>query len=1272
VEALERIETQCAEFENALKARQQPMIEDRLRGFDGPEREVLLFELLCLELEYCINQRLDVSQDEYRRRFPRDEKALVEAFSRFPAAIDLSAMVQRVRRSGLIDEETFDGVLRSQSPAPSAVELLSILVEQRHLTQFQATAIRQNKQMSLTIGDYAILERIGKGGMGAVYKAEHRKMKRMVAVKALTLSALNTPGAVERFRREIRASAQLQHPNIVVTHDLIEKRGIPYLVMEYIEGTDLERLCARNGRLDCRTAVEYSLQAARGLQHAHSRGIVHRDVKPANLLVDAGGTVKILDMGLARAEQRMGGPSADSLVLTQTGQIFGTVDYMSPEQAQDTRTADGRSDVYSLGCTMFRLITGQVPYPGDSIVDKLLAHRSQSIPSLRKLRPGVNQDLELIVRRMMAKSPNKRFQSMEEVVDVLNAALTSSSGRLKELLRSSASENTTKALGSNRVGKQSIPLVLHWIGRRLANTSALATIGIMCAVLVVGAASLWLGAKSLLSSGEGQESQAAGSRDALVAKPTSPQFDDSNLEYFVQASPEWRPVDGARATQIAQARQSALQKTESHDIRVEQLVVPSLSLVRHFQQPSYGGSRSSVELPLRPGMVDSTFLAAALDHAAESISVGSSSFLTVRKLQSADVAEFTQTFTNQIAEHYRSSNDFSFAHNYPTQMVAFADDLQAALSSRVDGEMSVADAQDWLAEWLRKKASSYKKKLPERFCVYGELEAVRVNEQGTWVFLHPVSSVTGSGVMNSWYGPYGYGPRDKGLPPSVAVQFSDEQMAEWMADYEAGDEVRAFVERHKWSEVKIGPQFPFDRRQSSYSHEAIPLLLVERMDDCKLFRTPVGQIVYYIAFKGLGIEKPQKPETWIDARLGRAIELANRERASTWLGLVYRNLVKYEGVSGILQAQYQGVTSQDGHLVVELLASESSGVRITVYADLGKTAQPGEFMDYRKGDDVLAAIRIGEPVANKPTIMMPPFAGMVRNIPMPDSGVTSNIFGDTNAPMFVAARSPDTISIDPLSAWIGINADCTRINKRSDESSLVTSTGPRRSPSPEGPLRPSDVAINLLGTVDVEVEWTGQLKELIDRKGECHLLISGKDGEFEAYTERPDFIRQLIDYIPYAEDRDRVDAVTVIGRVTRRDLPHRIRSSAPLVELREVWKTGEPASRAVVGRLRDTATFDEGREPESLAAVWRAPPKVDGQVQFRAVFQYFSSHDNTMRVESGEHSSISATVELSRDEDIQLAKGLRDNQWVSIKGVLSKTPDSYQLTFKAISIEADR
>ena len=255
---------------------------------------------------------------------------------------------------------------------------------------------------------YKILGKLGAGGMGVVYKAEHRMMGRTVAVKVLNARTTTNAGSVERFRREVRVSSKVAHPNIVTAFDADEADGVQFLVMEFVDGVSLDRMVARRGPLAVPMACEFARLAALALQHAHEHGMVHRDIKPQNLMVTRKGQLKVLDFGLARAVQSPdGGPLADGGV-TNPEMVVGTPDYLSPEQARNSTTVDIRSDVYSLGCTLYFLLTGRAPFTGENPLEKMIAHLKDDVPDPREHRSDVSPDVAAVVARMMSKSPAER------------------------------------------------------------------------------------------------------------------------------------------------------------------------------------------------------------------------------------------------------------------------------------------------------------------------------------------------------------------------------------------------------------------------------------------------------------------------------------------------------------------------------------------------------------------------------------------------------------------------------------------------------------------------------------------------------------------------------------------------------------------------------------------------------------------------------------------------------------------------------------------------
>jgi len=320
----------------------------------------------------------------------------------------LATLVSALRESCVLDSaETEDlEILSDRFREPES--LVAELRRRGAVTPYQVERILAGEGKGLVLGQYVLLEPIGQGGMGQVFKARHQRMKRLVAVKVIRKDLAIAPEDIRRFTKEIEAAAQLMHPNIVMAFDANEIDGTLFFVMEHVEGTDLAKLMKQNGTLSVAQACDYIRQAACGLAHAHERGLVHRDIKPSNLMLTTTNVVKLLDLGLARLQEAASNPGGQ---LTGTGAIMGTPDFMSPEQGRDSRNVDIRSDLYSLGCTLYCLLTRQVPFPGGTFTEKLLKHNMEEPLPVHELRPDVPAEVAAIVRKLLAKDPDDRYQT---------------------------------------------------------------------------------------------------------------------------------------------------------------------------------------------------------------------------------------------------------------------------------------------------------------------------------------------------------------------------------------------------------------------------------------------------------------------------------------------------------------------------------------------------------------------------------------------------------------------------------------------------------------------------------------------------------------------------------------------------------------------------------------------------------------------------------------------------------------------------------------------
>jgi WD40 repeat protein/serine/threonine protein kinase len=330
----------------------------------------------------------------------------------------------------LLNEEQAVAVRSTLQPLYSDPRNLAReLVRRGWLSPYQVNHIFQDRAPDLVVGTYVLSERLGEGGMGQVFKARHSKLGRIVALKIIRKDRLQNAEALRRFHRETQAAAQLSHPNVVLAYDADRIGDSHFIAMEYVDGIDLSRLVKEQGPLPVEQACEYIRQGALGLQHAFERGLVHRDIKPGNLLLarepgkDGAPVVKLLDLGLARVNFP---DTDDANTLTCEGEVVGTPDFLAPEQARNAHRADIRADVYSLGCTLFFLLTGRAPFAGGTLTEKLLKHHWDAPPPIESVRPGVSPHISAVIARALAKRPEDRFQTPAELATALEMAVHAS------------------------------------------------------------------------------------------------------------------------------------------------------------------------------------------------------------------------------------------------------------------------------------------------------------------------------------------------------------------------------------------------------------------------------------------------------------------------------------------------------------------------------------------------------------------------------------------------------------------------------------------------------------------------------------------------------------------------------------------------------------------------------------------------------------------------------------------------------------------------------
>jgi tRNA A-37 threonylcarbamoyl transferase component Bud32 len=448
------VELVHADLEFRLKAGEPARVEQYLQCYPELGARGILVALLSAEYEQRRRREAGLSLSEYRGRFP-DHGDLLAARVRGSASgsdptraddtrpsrpdadragpatpplenLVVSALVLegRLRESRLLDRRHLEELERLHGRFAGIWDLVKHALRHQWLTAFQIQRLLQGRGAELVFGPYLLLDRLGQGGMGQVFKARHQLLGRVVALKLLPPDMLDDPQALRRFRREIQAVSRLSHPNIVRAVAADELAGCHFLVLEYVEGVNLARLVTQSGPLRVHEACDYIRQAALGLQHAHEYGLVHRDVKPGNLMLQTGtGLVKVLDLGLVRwlrAKEELG----QVTTLTMEGAVIGTPDYMAPEQTVNAHAVDIRADVYSLGCTLYHLLTGRVPFPDRSVTQKLLKHQLAEPYPVEGLRPDLPPELAAVLRKLMAKKPEDRYQTPAEAAEALTPFAT--------------------------------------------------------------------------------------------------------------------------------------------------------------------------------------------------------------------------------------------------------------------------------------------------------------------------------------------------------------------------------------------------------------------------------------------------------------------------------------------------------------------------------------------------------------------------------------------------------------------------------------------------------------------------------------------------------------------------------------------------------------------------------------------------------------------------------------------------------------------------------
>lgn len=362
------------------------------------------------------------------------------------------SFLKRLERSGIVEENRLKQELANLSTIAAGrtvnlAELASHLIDSGLITRWHTEKLLAGKYKGFFLGKYKLLGHLGSGGMSNVYLAQHRVSGQFRAIKVLPKGKVSDKSYLDRFYLEARAAASLNHPNVVRIYDICKAQETHYMVMEYVKGRDLYEIVKENGPLSFTQAAEVTIQAAEGLIHAHQRKLVHRDIKPANLLKTDRGDVKILDLGLALVNQ----DDSESLTVLYNEKVMGTADYLSPEQAVNSHQVDHRADIYSLGCTLYFLLTGHPPFPNGTLAQRIAMHQSQTPADIRDSRPSCPAALVQVCQKMMNKDVEGRYNSCRELklelLKVIESGELDESARFESRPKEPSGEISSAAIG---------------------------------------------------------------------------------------------------------------------------------------------------------------------------------------------------------------------------------------------------------------------------------------------------------------------------------------------------------------------------------------------------------------------------------------------------------------------------------------------------------------------------------------------------------------------------------------------------------------------------------------------------------------------------------------------------------------------------------------------------------------------------------------------------------------------------------------------------------
>lgn len=1027
---------------------------------------------------------------------------------------------------------------------------------------------------------YRIIRLLGRGGMGSVYEAEHLRMKRRVAIKTINPDLMQHPQALARFEEEVKTIAALDHPNIARAFDAESFGSVHAIVMEYLDGQTLQDFLTARGRLTVVEACRCVRQAFNGLQYAHQKGLVHRDMKPQNLLLTRDtGMVKILDFGLAKVVRE----NRQSRGLTSANATMGTFAYMAPEQALDAANADIRADIYSLGCTLYYLLAGVLPFEYETCAKLLLAHQNELAEPLHVVRPDVPEALSNFVSRMLAKNPADRPQTPREAADALLPF--AQGGKAAPPIAAAQ----IPAVPIPPVAKAAVPTDEEPTLR----TNAWGWGGLAAASILVICIGGWAAGLFSVRTEHGSIVVDRVPADAVVSIDGEEVTLTRNGESVTISSVATGPhrlkiLRGGHEifsndVSIDVGGQSVRVDFEADKSVVQRAAPPPERVTKAVVQPPAESLKWAdlVETPPRFLPLEGEKLAALQEDRANTLH---------------DVSEYDlESILRAVSRTAEMSGTKSPVGRPWSQ--TFGGSEEGFFGPRSQRVASTPPASRSTLE------------LPMRFVVRGDFAGLRVLSGQTWIALSSGGQISaGVGL----------------IPTSALIAFDGAAIADSLSDMEIGTPMNVVVNGRKEvplasatgvsGQVGVYQVFEMQATMNSSGFQSFPAMPGREGRSNHLMAWVVS---------GEAIEKRNDPATWTHPATNVMRQLANRDEFVRSPSQMVRNSASAAGVEGRISGKLVRLsltkpapfqTTPPETLIAHIRIDVGEGRFSMVEAQLGTNIGMADFTDYAANEPVEAAVRFTD-------LVFP-----VSLTPMQTATATWN--------QLQSASQRSQGLLYPLTEMAQPRMQCLWIQKRGQQSSMVTPQG-RVEPITEIPasITPEFVASRPEQAAGKKVQWSGKIESIEASERGTHVVIdlsrdthrlSNVASKIDAFTDAPDFVDELDDYKTESELGAKASEVLVEGTILRADQAVGFASRSIPLQIESIQRTGEAGSRAVPRTRRAEHTFAPDRV-SPFVKLFRAMPAVGSEVQLVAKFSRFDESEGTVTlndIQKGQYQTV--------------------------------------------------